>query len=45
LLKEIKGALVKDQKHDELNKIYAIDSTLVSLTLGVFDRAKYRKRK
>ena len=45
LLKEIKTTLAKDQKHDELNKIYAIDSTLISLTLSVFDRAKYRRRK
>ena len=26
-------------------KIYAIDSSLISLTLSVFDRAKYRKKK
>lgn len=45
LLWEVKNTLARDQKHNELGKIYAIDSTLISLTLSVFDRARYRKRK
>ncbi len=31
--------------NNETKKIYAIDSTLISLTLSVFDRAHYRKKK
>lgn len=45
VLKEVKTVTARDQRHHELGKIYAIDSTLVSLTLNVFYRAVYRKRK
>jgi len=44
-LDEVKKVLSKQHQKDKVEHLYAIDSTLVSLTLSVFNRAYYRRKK
>lgn len=44
LLSELKHK-DRDKKFNFPNKLYSLDSTTIPLALGIFDRAKFRKRK
>jgi len=44
LLSELKHK-DREKKFDFPNKLYSLDSTIIPLALGIFDRAKFRKRK
>ena len=44
LLKELESKNC-DKRYSFQNNIHILDSTTISLSIGVFDRAKYRKRK
>jgi hypothetical protein len=44
LIQQTKTILGQQVQHVQ-KKIYAIDSTLISLTLSVYDRAYYRTKK
>lgn len=45
LLGQVKQAIHLSQKDKVFENVYAIDSTLISLTLSLFNRAHYRKKK
>ncbi len=45
LLWQVAQIITEKQHCEARNKVYAIDATVISLTLSVFDRAYYRKKK